>query len=803
MRCSILPVLACLLALAGCTEADVPSRARPQPTSRRAAISTLPGFADVELVHGLSSPTAMAFAPDGRLFICEQEGALRVVRDGQLLPTPFVTVNTDSRGERGLLGVALDPGFPTRSYVYVYYTALSPSPHNRVSRFTASGDRAVAGSESILFELGPLTSATSHNGGALHFGEDGKLYVAVGDNAHPVDAPSLDSLHGKLLRLERDGGIPTDNPFFSRATGVYRAIWARGLRNPYNFAVQPGTGRLFVNDVGQNHWEEVNEGVAGADYGWPDTEGPTSDPRFHAPLYAYGHAPAEVRGCAITGGAFYNPPTVTFPSQYLGRYFFADYCDGWIRALDPEDGTTTLFATGLEFPVDLAVGPDGSLSYLDRGSGSVHRITYAATPGQPPTLLRQPVGQQVSAGQAAAFTVAAEGSPPLRYQWQRDGVNLSGETGPRLTVASVVAADSGARFRVRVSNSVGAVLSAEAVLTVTGGTAPVATFVMPAEGTRFRATETLVFAGFGTDAEDGDLPASAFTWRVDFHHDDHLHPFLPATSGSRSGSFTVPDRGETSANVWYRVHLEVKDSTGATHAVSRDVYPRKVKLTVDSQPPGFRVMLDGAPVDGAVEVDSVVGLVHTLGVVPSQVKDGVSYVFQGWSDRGPPQHEVHTPDGDAHYTATFRAVAAGLGLRGEYFDRVDLTGPRLERVDPTVNFGWDYGSPAPALGPDTFSVRWSGSVLPLYSEVYTFHTRSNDGVRLWVDGQLLIDNWTRHTTQEDQGSILLEAGRAHSLRMEFYEQWGAANARLLWSSLRQRKQVIPPERLRPTFPPGP
>src|SRR5439155_12911459 len=141
--------------------------------------------------------------------------------------------------------------------------------HNRVSRFTASGDVAVAGSETVILELDDLSTASNHNGGAIHFGPDGRLYVAVGENATSANAQTLANRLGKMLRINADGSIPIDNPFSSTAVGVNRAIWALGLRNPFTFAIQPGTGRMFINDVGQSTWEEIDDGVAGANYGWP------------------------------------------------------------------------------------------------------------------------------------------------------------------------------------------------------------------------------------------------------------------------------------------------------------------------------------------------------------------------------------------------------------------------------------------------------------------------------------------------------------------------------------------------------
>jgi glucose/arabinose dehydrogenase len=355
-----------------------------------AAISaaTVPaGFTDQVVAGGLSNPTAMALAPDGRIFVCQQGGALRVIKNGALLTTPFLTVTVDSAGERGLLGVAFDPNFVSNQLIYVYYTATTPTIHNRISRFTASGDVALAGSETIILELPSLSTATNHNGGAIHFGPDGNLYVAVGDNANGANAQTLSTRLGKMLRITSTGGIPTDNPFFNQATGDNRSIWALGVRNPFTFSFQPGSGRMFINDVGQNTWEEINDGIAGSNYGWPTCEGFCSppNPSFRDPIFAYMN---DAQTCAITGGAFYNPQIPQFPSNFVGNYFFADFCGGWIRRLDPANGNAVSdFATGISSPVDLHVSPDGFLYYLARGAGSVNRIGFAAAGDTiPPTV---------------------------------------------------------------------------------------------------------------------------------------------------------------------------------------------------------------------------------------------------------------------------------------------------------------------------------------------------------------------------------------------------------------------------------
>ncbi len=295
---------------------------------------------------------------------------------------------------RGLLGVAFDPDFQADHYVYVYYTVPGSTAHNQVSRFTADGNVAVSGSEVVLLSLTNLSAATNHNGGAIHFGPDGKLYIGVGENGNGANSQSLDNLLGKILRINPDGSIPTDNPFNNQTTGVNQAIWAIGLRNPFTFAFQPGTGTMFIDDVGQSTWEEIDLGVAGANYGWPNTEGPTQNPLYRSPIYAYGHD----MGIAITGGAFYNPDpgSVDFPSQYVGSYFFSDLGGNWIHRLDTTTGAESDFADNLPSqPVNEFVSPSGSLYYLARGDGGatgvVVQIDYRTPPipAVPPATIGQ------------------------------------------------------------------------------------------------------------------------------------------------------------------------------------------------------------------------------------------------------------------------------------------------------------------------------------------------------------------------------------------------------------------------------
>ncbi len=337
------------------------------------------GFTRNEIT-GLSAATALAQAPDGRLFVAQQGGALRVVKNGALLAAPFITLAVDSAGERGLIGVTLHPNFASNGFgfVYLYYTTTEggTGTHNRISRYTANGDVVAANSELRIADL-PALSSLNHNGGAMHFGLDGKLYVAVGDNNDSAKAPNPAEPFGKMLRFNDDGTIPSDNPNFATQIDLARAVWASGLRNPFTFAIQPGSGRIHINDVGQNNWEEINLGTPGANYGWPATEGPTSAAGVTAPLFAYGHGATNpagsgpggfFTGCAITGGTFY-PASGNFPAAYRGSYFFADFCSAVIGRVDGANGNAAYaFGSVSGSPVDMLAGIDGALYVLTRSA---------------------------------------------------------------------------------------------------------------------------------------------------------------------------------------------------------------------------------------------------------------------------------------------------------------------------------------------------------------------------------------------------------------------------------------------------
>ena len=318
----------------------------------------------------------MEFAPDGRLFVAQKAGQLRVVSAaGQLLASPFVTVNVVTPSEKGLLGVTFDPNYAANRFVYVYYTNAVDGL-NQISRSTASQadpNVALAGSEAVILDNISGSSADNHNGGRSTSAPTASSMWPLATTRHLPGLRTLVPLRGKLLRLNPDGSCPSDNPFVI-TPGARCEVYSYGLRNPFTFAFDPQDGRLRINDVGEDTWEEINPGGAGANYGWPDCEGPQgvgvgdcNNPAYTYPVHAYTHA----LGSAITGGAFYRGST--FPAEFAGDYFYSDYLGDFIRYFDGSDHAWRA-ANG---PVDLKVGPDGALYYASIATGNIQRIQAA------------------------------------------------------------------------------------------------------------------------------------------------------------------------------------------------------------------------------------------------------------------------------------------------------------------------------------------------------------------------------------------------------------------------------------------
>ena len=381
---------------------------------------------------------------------------------------------------------------------------------------------------------------------------------------------------GKILRINKDGSIPSGNPY-TTGSEQRRRVWAHGVRNPYTIAFHPVTGRFLVNDVGQSTWEEINDAtVGGKNFGWPTTEGmfsPSAYPLFTNPIYVYGRGSGDGLGCALTGGTYFNPSSTNYPSAYYGKYFIHDFCSNWINAIDVSvaPGVRASFATSIAgSPVNITTGPDGNLYFLSRANNAVYKVVYNNS--TVPFIVQQPTGMSVSESAPAGFTVSAIGSLPLTYQWQYEGASIPGATGATYSISNTTLAHSG-HYKVVVTNASGSTTSNEVTLTVVANALPVANITTPSETDTYVAGTSISFSGTGTDAEDGVLPASAFSWQINFHHDTHKHDQPPVT-GVKNGTFSIPNEGETSSNVWYRFILTVTDSDGGTARDSVDVSRR-------------------------------------------------------------------------------------------------------------------------------------------------------------------------------------------------------------------------------------
>lgn len=371
-------------------------------------------FQEETVASGFTRATAFAFTPDGRILVAEQGGAVSVIKDGAVLDQPFIELEVNRHHERGLLGIAVDPDFTSNGYVYLYYVVenspdVSDGPKTaQLIRVTADGDVAATGSELVL--LGSVVGdaerpscydqpagvdcipadAASHNGGGIGFTADGKLLIALGDAEQFLPAQDLDYLGGKLVRINRDGSAPEDNPFYDGPDAARSRVWALGLRNPFTLAMRPGTDIAYIGDVG-SFYEEIDLSARGANYGWPCFSGPQpeiEDPVCDELRAQDGHTPALYAyertedGAAVIVAGFYQGDN--YPDELDGAFLFGDFIQGTISALRVDeddnliDDTVEVIYEAADAPVDFAFAPDGDLYYLSINLGAVQHLCFAA-----------------------------------------------------------------------------------------------------------------------------------------------------------------------------------------------------------------------------------------------------------------------------------------------------------------------------------------------------------------------------------------------------------------------------------------
>ncbi len=687
-RCLLALRLAVLLGLC------VITLGRPPLTAARGRQTVPDGFVD-QFVAGVDRPTGLAFTPDGRLLITSQNGQLWVYQGGGLWPQPALDLSgvLCDNWERGLQGVVVDPGFVANHHIYLYYTfnkhgacpladPLNPqNPVNRVARFTLPSNNVIlTTTELVLIDNIPQRYGI-HNGGDLHFGADGWLYVSIGDGGGAggshANTRLLDNLNGKILRMGTDGSIPPGNPYAS-VPGARRCgdpagvppgtepcaeVFARGLRNPFRFAFKPGTNDFYINDVGENTWEEIDVGQSGADYGWNVREGPCAfgggqsnctpgTPSSYAdPVYYYHHN----TGCgSITGAAFV--PAGVWPVEYDNAYLFGDLLCGRIARLTPTDAgytaTTLVSDLGTNSVVAMAFGSAGQApalyytTYLGDlySSGEVRRVVYTGPGNHPPAAGLAAAPEYGAAPLHVDFSAESSTDPDeadtLVYDWDLgDGTLLTATASVTLThlyPAGVYTAS------LRVRDNRGAASEDVLVRIDSGNTPPMPVMTRVGPDEPFAVGEVLGWEGTSTDNED-TLGLLTLTWEARLHHIDstfpanaHFHPYLAPTVGSTI-TFTSPapeDFGATALS-FLELRLTATDSWGLSAVITEAVQPRRVPVALQATPPGFELLLRGHPVAPPHAATSWENWAFELAAPLQTDAAGARWGWQAWSDSGP------------------------------------------------------------------------------------------------------------------------------------------------------------------------
>ncbi len=681
---------------------------------REGKISVPSGFSETVITTGVAEPTALAFLPGGTILITGRGGKVRVIKNGTtLLATPAVDLSSRvcPERERGLLGIAVDPQFSGNKQVYVYYTSKHANcnfhdeagAQNRVSRFTYDTATDKMSNEVILVDH-ILSWHGWHNAGDLQFGADGFLYFGVGDSGANYGGSNTgwgnnnsrfkSILNGKVLRIKKDTGEPAPGNPWINAPGSRRCgdpnqpasypldnnkpcqeTFAWGLRNPFRIPFKPGTNTFFINEVGQDigsDWEEINEGHAGADYGWNRNQGRTSDSATTNPIYTYAIGD-DVGGNAcrcITGGAF--TPDGAFPAAYDGTYFFGDYTCGVLFKITRNAGGTwqrSTFATGFGSSslVHLAFGPNPSggtsLYYTSFNGNKVARIDGPASSNRPPTAVVSaaptsgPRPLDVSFNGSGSFDPDS-GDHVTRYIWSfGDGSAEQTTTGPTVAHTYSAAGSFTATLVVEDARTPPRRSTPAAVVIQPGNTPPSVSITSPAADHLYAVGEHVLARAQASDAQDGTLSGASIVWDVKKVHDDHTHPFQ---SGTGTSIDIVPDGPEPDAGAAELSHLRISvtatDSTGLSTTATLELQPHRLPLTFRTVPAGLKVHVEASDLGDGAQITSWQGWELHVGA-PPQVVAGKTYVFDSWSDGGAGTHSVITPAAATTYTARFKESA--------------------------------------------------------------------------------------------------------------------------------------------------
>lgn len=708
-------------------------------------------FQKTKLLSNLNTPMSFEFAPDGRVFIILKSGQVKTLSGSQL--KDYASLSVDSGGERGLIAMTFDPNFSSNKYVYFYLNDTSKFP--TILRLT--DNNGVGSNQTVIWKDTNPATHEWHQGGSLAFGNDGKLYLSIGDLFNPPNAQDLSNVRGKVLRLNPDGSIPSDNPYVGQS-GKRAEIWAYGLRNPFRFQIDKQTGKLYLGDVGQESWEEINLIEKGKNYGWPVCEGSCSTSGMTNPFHAYNH---NGGGASVTGGPIYRGSN--FPESYQGDYFYADYVLGFIKRLELDSngvktGETT-FDPSAGTVVEMKVGPEGALYYLTISPGELFKVNY--TKNQAPIANATADKTSGAAPLTVKFSSAGTSDPEgasLTYEWNFGDGTKTSEQNPTKVYNNV----SNYSAFLKVSDGISTTQSSNINIVV--GTPPTLTINNPQNNQTYKAGDTISYSATAKDSSGNNLPSSAFSAKVVFHHGTHFHPFIETLTGS-SNQFTIINTGHQDTNVWYRLYVKVTDSQGLVTEKFVDLQPQKALFNLNSHPSGLKIVLDGIPTQTPQVIESVVGMKREVDASSPQQLNDKSYSFSNWSNGGDQKHSFIVPAQESSLTANFEEIA---GFVGEYFNNKTLSGtPSLVRNDIEINFDWVFGSPSPQITADNFSARWS-KTMNFEAGTYRFTSTSDDGVRVYLDNQLIIDRWDIHAATTDTKDVQLSAGN-HLIKIEYFE----------------------------------
>jgi len=677
-------------------------------TAGPAAATTLPtGFEESLVASGGDKPVAAAFAPDGRKFMAEKGGKVRVATaQGTVLSTPLLDISArvNSYSDRGLLGIATDKDFASNGYLYLLYVyeldPLVPDSSgpmvSRLTRVTVNPDNTLenpSDPETVILGKdvsGPCPEPDNtrdcipadykwHVIGTVRSDpEDGTLWVGTGDTHAPlVDARSYrpydeSTFAGKIIHVERNGQGLSDHPFCSADTNLSHTctkLYAKGFRNPFRFSVRSGKGPV-VGDVGNSAREELDLLKPGRNYGWPCYEGDVRTPLYDQetrcqqeyakegtadaaakPAWSYPHG----TGAAVVGGPAYTG--TRYPAEYRGNVFVGDYVQGWVKALevDQNDEVTKVkdFATGWPAGVALEEMPDnGDVGYVDIAwgmPGAIRRFSYTGSVNAPPTARASATPSSGGAPLDVAFSSSGSTDPDgdtLTYDWNfGDGSPHSAEPNPSHTYSS----DGSYTARLTVADGNGHTAE-ETVAVRVGNTAPTPSISAPVDESTYRGGVEVQLRGSATDSEDGAVPESGLSWQVLLHHNTHIHE-QSTGSGSQASFTPLVDHD---ADSYYEVRLTATDSEGLQKSGTVQVRPETRKLTLASSPAGAPIGYAGQQdVTAPFTRESAVGFRTSVSAAVSFTKDGLTYRFQGWSDGGAQQHTIEVPATDSTLTASY------------------------------------------------------------------------------------------------------------------------------------------------------